>query len=83
MGMVVAVVEVAVRAGDRVEPGQTLVVLDAMKMEHPLKAAVAGVVHSARILSSSNSCCAHPTVHAALHASAAGIKGGGNSADIY
>ncbi|MEL7401685.1 MAG: acetyl-CoA carboxylase biotin carboxyl carrier protein subunit, partial [Pseudomonadota bacterium] len=32
--------------GDTVEAGQTLIVLEAMKMEHPLKAGVAGVVQS-------------------------------------
>lgn len=39
-----AIVEVLVAEGDTVEAGQTLVVLEAMKMEHPLKAGVAGVV---------------------------------------
>lgn len=39
-----AIIEVMVAAGDVVEPGQTLVVLEAMKMEHPLKAAVAGTI---------------------------------------
>ena len=38
------IVEVLVNEGDSVEVGQTLVVLEAMKMEHPLKAEVAGIV---------------------------------------
>ena len=41
-----AIVEVMVSEGDTVEAGQTLIVLEAMKMEHPLKAGVAGVVQS-------------------------------------
>jgi len=39
-----AIVEVLVKEGDSVEAGQTLVVLEAMKMEHPLKAGVSGIV---------------------------------------
>lgn len=39
-----AIVDVLVAEGDSVEAGQTLVVLEAMKMEHPLKAGVAGIV---------------------------------------
>ena len=39
-----AIVAVLVSEGERVEMGQTLVVLEAMKMEHPLKAGVSGVV---------------------------------------
>jgi propionyl-CoA carboxylase alpha chain len=38
------VVRVAVAAGDRVEAGQVLVVLEAMKMEHAVHAGVAGTV---------------------------------------
>ncbi|GAA5877912.1 hypothetical protein JCM16303_000279 [Sporobolomyces ruberrimus] len=38
------IVEVKVKAGDRVEAGQLLVVVEAMKMEHVLKAPKAGVV---------------------------------------
>ncbi|GAA6007731.1 hypothetical protein JCM11491_003945 [Sporobolomyces phaffii] len=38
------IVEVKVKAGDRVEAGQQLVVVEAMKMEHVLKASKAGVV---------------------------------------
>jgi len=41
-----AIVDVLVAEGDVVEAGQTLVVLEAMKMEHPLKAGVTGVVKS-------------------------------------
>ncbi|MGI9284474.1 MAG: acetyl/propionyl/methylcrotonyl-CoA carboxylase subunit alpha [Pseudomonadales bacterium] len=41
-----AIVAVLVDAGDTVEQGQTIVVLEAMKMEHQLKAGVAGVVES-------------------------------------
>ncbi len=41
-----AIVEVLVGVGEAVTKGQTLVVLEAMKMEHPLKAGVDGVVSS-------------------------------------
>lgn len=37
-------VDVMVKIGDVVEVGQTLAVLEAMKMEHPLKAGVAGTI---------------------------------------
>jgi len=43
------VVEVAVSPGDRVTPGQRLVVLAAMKMEHQILAATAGVVADVRV----------------------------------
>ena len=39
-----AIVDVLVSEGDLVEAGQTLVVLEAMKMEHPLKASISGTV---------------------------------------
>ena len=39
-----AIVDVLVREGDTVEAGQTVVVLEAMKMEHALKAGVSGTV---------------------------------------
>ncbi|MDT4886999.1 2-oxoglutarate carboxylase large subunit [compost metagenome] len=39
-----AIVEVLVAEGGRVSKGQLLVVLEAMKMEHPLKASIDGVV---------------------------------------
>lgn len=39
-----AIVDVLVREGDTVEAGQTLVVLEAMKMEHALKAGFSGTV---------------------------------------
>ncbi len=37
-------VDVMVKVGDVVEVGQTLAVLEAMKMEHPLKAGIAGTI---------------------------------------
>ena len=37
-------VDVMVKVGDAVAVGQTLAVLEAMKMEHPLKAGVAGTI---------------------------------------
>ena len=43
------VVEVAVREGDRVEAGDALVVLEAMKMEHRLQAYAGGVVQAVRV----------------------------------
>lgn len=39
-----AIVDVLVNVGDNVEAGQTLIVLEAMKMEHALKAGISGVV---------------------------------------
>ncbi|MCZ2402495.1 ATP-grasp domain-containing protein [Paenarthrobacter sp. Z7-10] len=39
------VVSVSVASGDAVEPGQTLLAVEAMKMEHQLLANVAGTVH--------------------------------------
>lgn len=41
-----AIVDLLVSEGDQVEAGQLLAVLEAMKMEHPLKAAVAGRVEA-------------------------------------
>ncbi len=43
------VVEVLVEEGDRVEAGATLVVLEAMKMEHQLQAHAGGVVTAVRV----------------------------------
>ena len=40
------IIDVLVNEGDQVEAGQTLIVLEAMKMEHRLKAAVSGNVES-------------------------------------
>lgn len=44
-----AVVEVSVTEGDRVQAGQTLAVLEAMKMEHPLKADRDGEITGVRV----------------------------------
>ena len=41
--------EVRVEIGDSVELGQTLVVLEAMKMEHHIKAPEAGIVAEIRV----------------------------------
>jgi geranyl-CoA carboxylase alpha subunit len=41
-----AIVDVLVSEGDQVEQGQTIVVLEAMKMEHQLKAGIKGVVET-------------------------------------
>jgi len=41
-----AIVDVLVSEGDAVEHGQTVVILEAMKMEHQLKAEVSGVIES-------------------------------------
>jgi len=43
------VLEVRCSAGDRVEAQQTLLVLEAMKMEHPVRAPTAGVVTEMRV----------------------------------
>jgi propionyl-CoA carboxylase alpha chain len=43
------VIQVRVLDGDHVEEGDTLVVMEAMKMEHTLRAPFAGVVHSMRV----------------------------------
>ena len=39
------VVEILVNAGDKVAAGDTLVIMEAMKMEHAIKAPVAGTVN--------------------------------------
>ncbi|MCY1524556.1 Acetyl-/propionyl-coenzyme A carboxylase alpha chain [compost metagenome] len=44
-----AIVEVRVSEGERVGKGQLLVVLEAMKMEHPLKAGVDGVIRRVQV----------------------------------
>ncbi|HKA13517.1 MAG TPA: biotin carboxylase N-terminal domain-containing protein [Myxococcota bacterium] len=43
------VIDLRVGAGDRVAAGQTLLVLEAMKMEHPMSAAEPGVVREVRV----------------------------------
>ena len=43
------VIDLRVRAGDAVTAGQTLVVLEAMKMEHPMSATEDGVVAEVRV----------------------------------
>jgi len=45
-----AIVDVRVRAGERVTQGQLLLVLEAMKMEHPLKAGIDGVVKAVQVM---------------------------------
>jgi geranyl-CoA carboxylase alpha subunit len=44
-----AIIEVMAEPGARVEKGQTLVILEAMKMEHPLKSDVDGVVEAVNV----------------------------------
>src|SRR6516225_5035724 len=44
------VVAVAVGPGDRVEPGQDLVVIEAMKLEHGVPASVGGIVRSLAVV---------------------------------
>jgi biotin carboxyl carrier protein len=43
------VLELRVGAGDAVEAGEILVVLEAMKMEHPMRATEDGVVSEVRV----------------------------------
>ena len=43
------ITHVAVRAGDRVQAGDTLVVIEAMKMENEFKAAAAGTIAEVRV----------------------------------
>jgi propionyl-CoA carboxylase alpha chain len=45
-----AVLDVCVKVGDRVEEGQLLAILEAMKMEHRLSAGAAGVVTSVAVV---------------------------------
>ena len=45
-----AIIDVLTQAGDQVTKGQTLVMLEAMKMEHPLKSDVDGVVESVKVV---------------------------------
>jgi len=44
-----AIIEVMAENGARVEKGQTLVILEAMKMEHPLKADISGTIESVTV----------------------------------
>jgi geranyl-CoA carboxylase alpha subunit len=44
-----AIIDVLAVEGHHVEKGQTLVMLEAMKMEHPLKADVSGIIESVNI----------------------------------
>ncbi|WP_420094613.1 acetyl-CoA carboxylase biotin carboxyl carrier protein subunit [Pseudomonas koreensis] len=44
-----AIVDVLVSEGSRVSKGQLLVVLEAMKMEHPLKAGIDGVLKRVQV----------------------------------
>jgi len=48
--MVGSILEVVARAGDVVEPADTLVVLESMKMEIPVLAEVAGVVREMTVI---------------------------------
>ncbi|PRA31348.1 acetyl-CoA carboxylase biotin carboxylase subunit [Pseudomonas poae] len=45
-----AIVEVRVSVGDRVSKGQLLLVLEAMKMEHPLTAGIDGVITGVQVI---------------------------------
>ncbi len=41
--------DIKVREGDRIEPGTTLVVIEAMKMENPIKASTTAIVKAVHI----------------------------------
>ena len=43
------VIDLRVKVGDRVSPGDTVLVLEAMKMEHPMRATENGVVTEVRV----------------------------------
>jgi pyruvate carboxylase subunit B len=43
------VVRVLVKSGDRVQPGQGLIVIEAMKMENELRATAPSVVRAVRV----------------------------------
>ncbi|MBT8768340.1 geranyl-CoA carboxylase subunit apha [Metapseudomonas boanensis] len=45
-----AIVDVLVSEGERVGKGQLLVVLEAMKMEHPLKAGIDGIIRCVQVI---------------------------------
>ena len=44
-----AIIKISVKAGDQVSPNDSLVVMEAMKMEHTLKAGRAGVIDSVQV----------------------------------
>jgi acetyl-CoA carboxylase biotin carboxyl carrier protein len=48
--MVASVWQVVTKAGDRVEPDDTLVILESMKMEIPVLAEVAGVIKEMTVI---------------------------------
>jgi propionyl-CoA carboxylase alpha chain len=43
------VIEIRVEVGDHVTAGQTMILLEAMKMEHPMRAAMDGIVAEIRV----------------------------------
>ncbi|AZE79772.1 acetyl/propionyl/methylcrotonyl-CoA carboxylase subunit alpha [Pseudomonas synxantha] len=45
-----AIVDIRVSVGERVSKGQLLLVLEAMKMEHPLKAGIDGIIKGVQVL---------------------------------
>ncbi|WP_256586684.1 biotin/lipoyl-containing protein, partial [Pseudomonas sp. HMWF011] len=45
-----AIVDIRVCVGEAVSKGQLLLVLEAMKMEHPLKAGIDGTVKEMRVM---------------------------------
>jgi geranyl-CoA carboxylase alpha subunit len=45
-----AIVDIRVNVGERVSKGQLLLVLEAMKMEHPLKAGIDGIIKSVQVV---------------------------------
>jgi biotin carboxyl carrier protein len=49
-----SILEVLVQVGDRVKPGDTVVKLEAMKMENDVKTLVGGVVRDVRVAKGSN-----------------------------
>ncbi|MBA2700436.1 MAG: acetyl-CoA carboxylase biotin carboxyl carrier protein subunit, partial [Chloroflexi bacterium] len=47
------IISIAVGAGEKVEVGQTLLVVEAMKMQNDLRAPRAGIVHSVAVAAGS------------------------------